>query len=98
MADHQRIRHRSIPQQTIDSVAQEIRDYVAGRDTLAETVEGVANWWLRRQRFEDSLQVVHDALEILVAEGLLSKRVSGQQELYVKVVIGPDGSTTRIPQ
>ena len=78
------MRRRVVSRNTIDSVAQEISGYVEGRNKFAETVDGVAHWWLPRQRFEDSLEVVRAALEHLVEEGVLTKRVSGKREIYLK--------------
>lgn len=86
MTVQRQYRRKVVSNEKVESVAQEIRSYVEGRRNVAETVEGVANWWLARQRFEDSLEIVRAALEYLVKEGVLKKRVSGKQEIYMKTV------------
>ena len=70
--------------QRIKSVAQEISRYIEKRPNAAETVEGVTNWWISRQRIEESVEVVENALEYLVARDLLVKRSLGRQTLYMK--------------
>ncbi len=72
-------------QQSADLLAAEIHEYISRQGPVADTVEGVAYWWLPQQRFADSLEVVRVALEKLVSEGILAKRVSGEREIYVTV-------------
>ena len=54
---------------------QEILRYVRAHAHSAETPEGIARWWLTRQRFEDAIEVVQVALDELVAEGSLERHV-----------------------
>ena len=68
----------------IQSVATEISRYITKRPNAAETAEGVTNWWISRQRIEESVEVVENALEYLVAEKSLVKRELGKQTLYMK--------------
>jgi hypothetical protein len=71
-------------QQRIQSVAQEISRYINKRPNAAETAEGVTNWWISRQRIEESVELVENALEYLVAQKALVKRSLGSQTLYMK--------------
>ncbi len=71
-------------QQRIQSVAHEISRYINKRPNAAETVEGVTNWWISRQRIEESVEVVENALEYLVAQKTLVKRSLGRRTLYMK--------------
>jgi hypothetical protein len=48
-------------QQHVQAVAQEISTYIDKRPNAAETVEGVTNWWISRQRFAESAAVVESA-------------------------------------
>lgn len=68
----------------IQSVAQEISRYIDKRPNAAETVEGVTSWWISRQRIEESVEVVENALEYLVAQKTLVKRSLGRRTLYMK--------------
>lgn len=70
--------------QRIQSVANEISKYINKRPNAAETAEGVANWWISRQRIEESVEIVENALEYLVAQRTLVKRNLGQRTLYMK--------------
>lgn len=84
MTLHHRPRRIFASNQKVEQVAQEIRRYVARKKKVAETAEGFASWWLPQQRFEESVEVVRAALEYLVTEGVLEKRLSGKQEIYMK--------------
>ena len=52
-------------------ILQNISDYLATRPNAADTAEGILHWWLKRQQFETSLTVVHQAIDILIAQGVL---------------------------
>jgi hypothetical protein len=56
-------------------VKQAILRYVERHPRSAETSEGVARWWLTRQRFEDAIETVQAALDELVGEGKLERHV-----------------------
>lgn len=54
---------------------QEILRYVRTHASSAETPEGIARWWLARQRFEDAVERVTEALDELVADGSLERHL-----------------------
>lgn len=54
-------------------VANVIRRYLSSCPEASETVEGIARWWLARQRFQDSLEVVQQALDYLESQGQVEK-------------------------
>jgi hypothetical protein len=60
---------------TSADIKQEILRYVRAHAHSAETPEGVARWWLARQRFEDTIGMVTAALDELVADGSLERHV-----------------------
>ncbi len=76
---------QKVAENKISVVAGEITRYLANKPDAAETVDGIAKWWLTRQRFEDSKEVVMAALEHLVIQGILSKQVSGGKAIYRKI-------------
>ena len=67
----------------LEDVANAIRRYISSRPNATETVEGVARWWLVRQRYEDSVEVVQQALNYLESSGKLTKlKVPGGKVVY----------------
>ncbi len=66
-------------------VAEEIRRYLETHPNAADSAEGVAKWWLTRQRFEHAVAQVQRALELLVAEGLIGKRTTGGKAVYARL-------------
>ena len=66
----------------VQEVAGEIARYLMRRPNAAETVEGLATWWLTRQRFEDSKEIVQAALEHLVIEGHVDRCIVGGKVIY----------------
>ena len=67
----------------LEDVANAISRYISTRPNASETVEGVARWWLVRQRYDDSIEVVQQALNYLEARGKLTKvKVPGGKVVY----------------
>ncbi len=56
-------------------VAEEILDYLKSHPRVADTLDGVTRWWLLRQRYLRGLNQVESALEDLVTQGLVEKRL-----------------------
>lgn len=56
-------------------IADAIVRYLEARPAAAETVDGVANWWLRRLFYEESRPIVQRALDYLVATGEVERVV-----------------------
>jgi hypothetical protein len=61
----------------IDALADRIRRYVHEHPNAADTVDGVAAWWLSGSAESDWLRRVHDAIELLVRQGEVSRRTLG---------------------
>ena len=61
----------------IDALAQRIRRYVHEHPNAADTLEGVAAWWLGGGTEGEWLESVKTALERLAASGELSRRTLG---------------------
>ena len=74
----------------IDEAAAVIERYLSARPQAAETVEGIARWWLVRQRYDDSVDLVRRALDLLVRQGVVERlALSGGQPMYRKAQSGP---------
>ncbi len=50
-----------------------ILGYLRAHPQAADTVDGIVGWWLPRQRHDEAVDRVQDALDKLVASGLLEK-------------------------
>ena len=57
----------------VAAVADEILRYLRSHVSASDTAEGIARWWLGRQRLEDSLVLVEAALERLVDAALVER-------------------------
>lgn len=55
----------------IARLAAEVVRYLRRHPGAADTVEGIAEWWVAKQRLEDTLERVQAAVERLVADGVL---------------------------
>ena len=56
-------------------VTEEILSYLRNHPNAADTLDGILNWWLPRQRYETEQQRIEQGLEDLVNRGLVSKKV-----------------------
>lgn len=61
----------------IKSVASAIQRYLAHCPDASETAEGVARWWLARQRYNDALELVQNALDTLEEDGQVERVNTG---------------------
>lgn len=68
----------------VETVAKDIKEYFRVHPNAGDTVEGIANWWIANQRLKNSTLLVHRALEFLVQQGELQKRVFNGREIYVR--------------
>ena len=57
----------------IAQLKDEILKYLGAHPQAADTVEGIANWWLPRQRYEEEIQKAQQASDELVERGLVAK-------------------------
>lgn len=75
----------------VDALAAEILRYLHAHRSAADTSEGIARWWIKRQRLEDTLVRVESALDRLVADSLVEPRqTSTGQTLYLLRQDRPD--------
>ena len=57
------------PDENVLSAAKAIKRYLSERPEAFDTADGVARWWLARQRLTDSLVTVQSALAHLESTG-----------------------------
>ena len=62
---------RSIPEDNskVQSLSRDILDYLKKHPEASDTLEGIATWWLQKQRIEQLVDEVAEALELLVENG-----------------------------
>lgn len=61
-------------EEDVDALAREILRYLHTHRSASDTSEGIARWWVKRQRLEDTLTRVQSALDLLVAQSLVEPR------------------------
>lgn len=69
----------------VRSVAKDLTEHFFCNPEAGDTLEGIADWWIARQRRDNAITLVRDALEFLVFEGSVLKRTFGSREFYVSV-------------
>ena len=70
----------------ITVIAGEISRYLLNHPDAADTFAGVSRWWLRRIRLEEAIEQVREALDRLVAQGVVVESVLPDgQVLYSRV-------------
>jgi len=71
------------PEEDVCRLAGEILRYLQAHRHASDTTEGIATWWVKRQRLEDSRSRVQSALDHLVACSLVEPHVTpGGSTLY----------------
>ena len=58
----------------INDVAEQILRYLVANPKASDTLEGVAKWWLMKQRLTESIVLVQGALKLLEDKGLVVER------------------------
>lgn len=59
----------------VDRIAREVERYIATNPDAADTVEGIARWWLMLADVEAALTRVEAALDLLVRRGVMSRQL-----------------------
>ncbi len=71
-------------------VAQEIQQYFHEHPYAADTVEGIARWWLSHLDVEVSHSLVQQALDLLIAKSIAGvKKNCGGDAIYSCAEIEP---------
>lgn len=64
-------------------LAKQILSYLQEHPEAADTLEGIAFWWLHSQRIDETVNSIHQALQQLKAEGVVAEQqVPGGKTLY----------------
>ena len=64
-------------EERVSSVAREIEQYLAAHPQALDSLEGIATWWVLRQRIRTEVGLVQAALGQLMAAGVVSAEQVG---------------------
>ena len=67
----------------VENVAKDLSEHFFINPEAGDTLEGIADWWVARQRRSNAVPIISSALDQLIQEGKVSKRTYGSKELYV---------------
>lgn len=59
---------------------QEIIEYLRAHPSAADTMDGIIQWWLIRQRYETARDIIQKALDDLVEQGILDYIETGNDK------------------
>jgi hypothetical protein len=76
----------------IDDLTAAVVDYLRDHPEAGDTVEGMAHWWMYRQRLVRVRETIERVCEQLVAHGVLVRRVGADGEVIYYAATYPDGA------
>lgn len=80
---------KSLSQEEIQAIANEISRYLSRHQFAADTIEGICHWWISKQRIEEEQRRVLAALDYLLKNQKISSRqLPDGSLLYSAVDIG----------
>lgn len=68
----------------IARIAQDVRRYLEAHPNAADTLDGIAQWWLVRQRYGHAKEQVQKALEQLKRERLVLTRTNADGRIIYR--------------
>jgi hypothetical protein len=72
------------PDKTIGPLAQQIVDYLSNQPNAQDTVDGIIEWWLLKQRVCNAASEVKRGLDRLVASGLVLVRTGQDGRVHYR--------------
>ena len=76
--------------------AQTILSYLSKHPSSSDTMQGIAEWWLTRERFDCTKKQIRQALAYLIGKGAVIVKKYNQQEEYYQA--GPERINTALEQ
>jgi hypothetical protein len=74
---------------SIDELAETILRYVASRPNACDTVDGICEWWIPRQRYTQAKRDVLAALELLTVRGQIDARTGADGQVVYRARLCP---------
>ncbi len=68
----------------IEMIAKDIQEYFGAHPHAGDTLEGITQWWVSRQRLQNARELVTAALQYLIARGDIQIQQFGSSEVYTK--------------
>ena len=59
-----------------EAVAGVVARYLRAHPEASDTLDGIAHWWLSRQRQDDASELVQAALDLLIERGVVERRTT----------------------
>jgi len=78
-------------------LAEAVISYLRKHKDAADTIEGIARWWIMRERIETDIDELAETLDSLTDEGILAKRATGPVNDRSKVVYSLNKARTTSP-
>ena len=66
----------------VKSIAAEIMAYLHERPLASDSLDGITHWWLVQQAIAKNIDLVEQALEHLVDEGMVLKKKINSEAIY----------------
>lgn len=79
------IRKADTDNELIESIAKEILDYLKTHPNSVDNIDGIAKWWLKKQRFDEARNNVQLAVSLLLSQGKVVKTSIGQGRVVYAV-------------
>lgn len=77
-----------------DAISNQIAKYLASRPQAADSLSGISRWWLTGAVRKASLECVQQALDKLVAQGIVHTEVhAGGEVIYLSSQAQTKGET-----
>ena len=74
---------------SVDELAQTILRYVASCPGACDTLDGICDWWIPRQRYVEAKGDVLAALELLKARGQMDTRTGADGQVRYRASRAP---------
>lgn len=58
----------------VSEIVRQIQSYLEEHPAAGDTLEGISMWWVQRQRVNETVTSVYEALQELEASGLVLER------------------------
>jgi Fe2+ or Zn2+ uptake regulation protein len=68
-----------------EQISHLILGYLGKHPEAQDTLEGIADWWLTFERIEQSTLAVVDALDVLVQQGIVTRKVTEDGTVFYKL-------------
>lgn len=84
-----------MPEASVAEIARAIADYVGNNPQAQDTLEGIIQWWLPEVEHKPRVAVIRQALDELVAGGLITAHKAKDAQILYRAARGtPESDAT----